>query len=347
MFFKIKALADAGVKVHLHAFTYGRKTHEMLEQFCHSVHLYDRQMNPLLMLSGKPFIVRSRKSDELLERLGADDHPILFEGDHTTFYIDHPQLRDKRKYLRIHNIESDYYRALSKVEYSIFKRLYLRLESWKLSRYHPSRHAQGVIVLSEKDGQHVGLENRPTHFIPPFHGSREPIFHERKRPFALYHANLTVGENRQALQFLLDEVFRDSSHRLMIYGDGMDPKMSQQVDGMSNVSHYEGPQDELLQLIIEAQVNVLPTFQSTGMKLKLLYSLFNGGHCLVNPPMVEGTGLGDLCEVAQDGAAMREALDTLMEEDFHSSAFEARRKILVGRFSNSKNAQKLIEVLFA
>ena len=55
---------------------------------------------------------------------------------------------------------------------------------------------------------------------------------------------------------------------------------------------------EIHQLIKDAQVNVLPTFQATGIKLKLLAALYMGRHCLVNSFMVENTGLEPLCRVA-------------------------------------------------
>ena len=43
---------------------------------------------------------------------------------------------------------------------------------------------------------------------------------------------------------------------------------------------------------------LLPTFQSTGIKLKLLSALFLGNHCLVNESMVLETGLECLVEIA-------------------------------------------------
>ena len=66
----------------------------------------------------------------------------------------------------------------------------------------------------------------------------------------------------------------------------------------------------------DAQVNILRTDQPTGMKIKLLHALFCGRHCLVNSPMVAGTGLGDLCCVADTAEAMRSELNRLMQTDF-------------------------------
>ncbi len=48
----------------------------------------------------------------------------------------------------------------------------------------------------------------------------------------------------------------------------------------------------MTELIREAQINILPSFNTTGIKIKLLNAIFNGRHCLVNPAAIAGTGLG-------------------------------------------------------
>lgn len=43
VFFKIKELYKAGIKVHLHSFEYGREHAEELEKWCYSVDYYPRK----------------------------------------------------------------------------------------------------------------------------------------------------------------------------------------------------------------------------------------------------------------------------------------------------------------
>ncbi len=54
-----------------------------------------------------------------------------------------------------------------------------------------------------------------------------------------------------------------------------------------------------------AQINVLPTFQATGIKLKLLMALYTGRHCIVNQPMVDNTGLEELCSIQNTAEEMK------------------------------------------
>ncbi|MBK7268626.1 MAG: hypothetical protein IPI07_03635 [Flavobacteriales bacterium] len=89
VYYKVTALAELGVKVHLHCYSYGRKPAAELEQFCESVHYYPRSTSKHLLLSALPYVVVSRKSEELLDRLLQDDHPILFEGLHACHFWTH------------------------------------------------------------------------------------------------------------------------------------------------------------------------------------------------------------------------------------------------------------------
>ena len=84
MFYKIKALHSIGVAVHLHCFEYGRGIQPELEKYCASVHYYQRQEGHKGFSLQLPYIVASRNDEQLWERLNADEHPVLFEGVHTT-----------------------------------------------------------------------------------------------------------------------------------------------------------------------------------------------------------------------------------------------------------------------
>jgi hypothetical protein len=47
-------------------------------------------------------------------------------------------------------------------------------------------------------------------------------------------------------------------------------------------------EEKMAQLIREASVHLLFTYQVSGVKVKLLHALANGQYCLANKEMVEG-----------------------------------------------------------
>jgi len=105
--------------------------------------------------------------------------------------------------------------------------------------------------------------------------------------------------------------------------------------------------DDFSRLVADAQINILPTFQATGIKLKLLLALHQGRHLLVNTPMVENTGIEKLCHIADSPAEMKKMIKKLSALEVSAATLELRKKVLVENgFSNNHNAKKLIEFVF-
>ena len=55
---------------------------------------------------------------------------------------------------------------------------------------------------------------------------------------------------------------------------------------------------EMDELIKKAHIHLLPSFNKTGIKIKLLNALFNGRFIVTNPAAVEESGLETLCRIA-------------------------------------------------
>ena len=100
---------------------------------------------------------------------------------------------------------------------------------------------------------------------------------------------------------------------------------------------------EMMDLIRNAQVNVMVTDQPTGLKLKLMNALYNGRFCLVNDDMVRGTALGQLCVMAETPEQFIAEIKRLMDEDFTEDDIEERDDALKELYQNDKNAQLIIE----
>lgn len=346
VFYKLKALSAAGVKIHLHCFEYGRKPQKELEKFCTEVFYYPRQNAKSMLFNTLPYIVLSRQSELLKERLLQNNYPILFEGLHSTFYLNDVALEDRRKIVRTHNIEHDYYENLAKVERNIFKRYYFFNEAGKLKKYeNVLKHAQSVAAISPNDTVYLSGKYSGVSYLPAFHPYDEVKTLPGKSDFAFYHGNLGVGENNEAALFLVNKVFNDLPYKLVIAGSKPSDDLQKVVKEHSNVALYsDRTPEQIRELIATAQCNILPTFQSTGIKLKLLAALFAGRHCIVNTPMVANTGLESLCILADTASEMKQRLKEVMESK-SEPAFPERKAILESSFSNAKNALKLMEMV--
>lgn len=350
VYYKLKALHKQGVKVHLHCFKYDREGNGKLASVCHKVYYYKRRTGPLAAMSLKPYIVASRRSDELLNNLLKDEHPILFEGLHSCYYIDHPKLKNRFKVYRESNIEHHYYYNLAKAERNLLKKFYFLSASIKLKRYQKVlEHAQLMLTVSKADTLYLQAHfpHKKVIHMPSFHPSDDFNILTGKGNYALYHGNLSVPENTIAAEFLAKEVFSRTDIPLVLAGLNPPESLKRIANNGGNIKLVSNPSDEeMFDLIRNAQLNVLVTFQGTGLKLKLLNTLYNGRHVIVNKTILNGTGLDELCTVRETAETIHNSAQELIEIEFDQNELQHRRKLLNGSYSNRNNAKNLIEYIF-
>ena len=347
VYYKIKTLSDLGAKIHLHCFEHDRPRSEILDKICEKVFYYERKVFFRYFFNRKPFIVNTRKDDDLLTNLSQDNYPILFEGLHTCFLLKEPSLKDREKIVRMHNVESDYYKALSKQESNVFRKMYLYSESYKLKKFEQIlNHAQAILAISEKDQTDLESKYENVHYVPAFHSNENLSSRIGMGGYALYHGNLDVIENVRAALFLIKKVFNDLDVPLVIAGNDSRGIIKEAIKNRKGIKLVQQPETkELNRLLIKAQMNVLPTFQATGVKLKLLNALYKGRHCIVNPEMVEGTQLDQVCIVSKDAAEMKENVVKYASISFSEKIRNERRIVLERRFSNVKNGLMLGNII--
>ena len=126
IFYKIKAISELDCKIILHCFYSNRSFSSELEKYCDQVHYYPRKHNlKTILFSKNPFLVASRTSNKLLENLKTKNYPIFFDGLQSTGISKHIDLISRKKYLRIHNIESVYIKKLAHSERNPIKKILL------------------------------------------------------------------------------------------------------------------------------------------------------------------------------------------------------------------------------
>ncbi len=348
VFYKIKALHDLGIKIHLHCFNYGRDESPELEQICEKVYYYPRKKFYQAIYSKVPYIVGSRQSDELLTNLTADNHPILFEGLHTCFYLKHPALKDKMKTVRMHNVEWDYYRSLKEAESNYLIKFYFNLESKKLKKFEDElKNADKIFAISKSDYEYLRQSYETISYVPAFHNNETVTSKTGKGNFILYQGNLSVVENNQAAMFIAKKIAEGMPHKFVFAGKNPTSSLKKEIKNIKNIELIENPPfEKMAQLIADAQINLLLTFQNTGIKLKLLNSLYRGRFVLVNGKMVNNTGLEELCITEDNPNATKRILSDLMETDFTQTDIEKRKVILDEAFSNRANALKIAKEIF-
>jgi hypothetical protein len=276
-----------------------------------------------------------------------DNAPILFEGLHSCYYLNDSRLSRRFKIVRTHNIEHDYYTNLAESEDKLLKKIYFKQEANRLKSFEQElQYADLIAAISANDSYHFKRNFKSVYTVSAFHPYNKVAIKEGIGSYALYHGNLAVAENNLGALFLVKEVFSKTSFPLVIAGNQPSNELINAVKKHHHIKIKGNISTaEINDLIANAQINVLPTFQATGIKLKLLAALYCGRHCLVNNPMVANTGLEELCVVKDSAAEMAQEIEILKNVPISESMIVERKNLLENSFSNCFNAKILVGFL--
>jgi ribosome recycling factor len=131
-----------------------------------------------------------------------------------------------------------------------------------------------------------------------------------------------------------------------IVGDKPSPALKALAERYPHIKLFDHlSTDQISELISQAQINVLPTFQNTGIKLKLINVLYQGRFVIANDMMVKNTGLENLCTVANTAKSIIEQIEKLMEVEFSMNNLQERKMQLTKKFNNQSNVTLLLTLL--
>lgn len=346
VYFKCKVLKQAGWYIILHVWEYGRHHDPRISEIADEVYYYKRRKYIYGILGFHPYIIRSRTSGELKKRLIKEEYPILFEGIHTIHPLLPSGIPNRLTLVRTHNIEHRYYRGLMISSKKWWHRLFFRKEAWLLEQEEFNLVlADGLLAISRTDEKYFSTWHPQVYFLPPFHPFqyRPPL--SGKGTCILYQGNLSVPENDFAAMFLVENVFAQlPEFPCVIAGSGPSRKLKKRILKYPHIRLVESPEDhEMQHWVNQAHIQLLVTFQSTGMKLKLLHALHEGRFVICNPMMTAGTGLEELVIHAETAHDMIKACRKVLDELWQPQ--KEREVCLSEHFSNLNSLQILENIL--
>ncbi|MES2130985.1 MAG: glycosyltransferase [Bacteroidota bacterium] len=349
VFHKIRCLHKKGIKVILHCFEYGnRKPAPELEKFCHKVYYYKRETSPLNQVSLLPYNVKSRINEQLKKNLMDDEYPILFEVLHTCYLLNDPDLTQRKKFFRHSNIEHEYFLELAKVETSVLKKIYLKLEAFKLKRFEKQiQFSECILAVSESDLRYfkTTYPHTPSVYLPSFHPFDTIQSKPGKGNYILYHGNLSVPENYVAALWLIEHVFSKLPYPVIIAGLNPPTHLREKINAYKHIELKENCSEEDMQdLITNAQIHCLYTAQATGLKLKLLNVLYSGRYVIANTNILVGTSLAEACELCNTPEEYISMINRLFVKEFTVAEIEKRRSV-IAVMDNEEKTNRLIELI--
>lgn len=345
VFYKVKALHEIGFAIHLHCFTEDRfEVAPELQNITEQVYIYKKNKNPFFLFSKFPFPVVCRFRPELIANLAKVQAPILFEGLHTTMILRKTALPNK-KYLRLHNIESNFYAGMSRNETNYFKKIAYHFASKKYLEYEKTiPDFDHVFTLSCYENEKVKTLTDRVSYVPVFHGNQKKEQLSAHGDFALYHGDLRLADNKNAAKFLI-KVFKEiPDYKLVIASSNGRKMVETRSKELKNIAFVELKSNaQLDDLFKRAHINVMLSFQKSGTKLKLINALFKSRFCLVNENMIDDAEVLKFCELATTKEEFIKQITLLSTKPFLD--LQERHIGLTKVLSDTKNAMDIQKII--
>lgn len=344
LFYKIKALSELGVSIYLHIFYDYREDFSGLMPYCKTINAYKKNKFFIKHFSLLPYCVTSRLSKELVNNLNRSNATILFESIRTTGVLKSNLFKHKIA-VRCHNIEHEYSWGLYRSEHNWLKKAAFLIEGYKLKYYETilnKAHILFPISYNEYSYFDKHFKNKSI-FLPAFHGNKKLQVENGFGKYALYHGDLSTADNIKSAFFIIN-IFKDLKEKLIIASSTKNSKLLEEINKHKNISFsLVSSENELSELIKNAHINVLYSFQKSGTKLKVFNALYKGRHCILNNNMIDDPDILQLCKVAENEKDYKSAVRTLFIQEY---ILTEERVEALKKYDAKQNAEQIIKAIF-
>ena len=341
----VKALHKEGVKVRLHCFVYGSfSPHDALKEVTDEVYYYPRITWPALLSPGMPYIVASRKNPKLLADLNSDSSPILFEGIHTTGFLE--EFKDRKKLLRAHNIEHQYYNHLAQNSQR-FQYLFFQRESLALERYECNHACEFDHVFAISTGDQAWFEKKGAKcdFVPAFHGIEKTDIKNGRGNYLLYQGDLSIESNQKAVLELLKAPGIDQ-YPVVIAGRSGERTFEEKLTKCSNLRREVDVSEEAMtDLIKDAQIVLVHSKHSSGMKVKIFPALYHGRFIVANDNCMTKTPVDNEMHEYKHVNELASVIQNIWPLEFNDDYSKTRTEALRGIPDDREKARMIMRYL--
>ena len=344
------ALVGAGINIHLHLYAEKKNVHANLIKNCVEVFFYRRNIGHKGISIGIPYSVSSHADKSLIINLERDLYPILFEGIQTSFFLNQGYFNNRKTLIRLQCSQKIYFQELLDILPRSLNKLRLSIEGNQCGIYETKIIKSNVsntiseIASDELTGSTHQVINS---IIPQFIGMPTPFSIEGQGSFCLFHGRLSEKATEHAALWLLNNVFNTLDIPLVIAGENPSTQLEEAAHKQLHTCLVANPsENEMMELIKKAQLNILPSFVSHGADNAILHSMMIGRHILTNKKAKTIVALDEIIHYAVEPREFIKKIIELFEQPFEIEEIEMRESFLNCHFHDLKSAQELIKLLY-
>lgn len=219
----------------------------------------------------------------------------------------------------------------------------------KLRKYDTHlKDADVLLCLSQTDYDYYKekFPGKKIELMYVFHENQAMTSTPGKGNYLLYHGNLSVLDNYMAVIDLLNKELKDCNQLIILAGKDPDPSLVEYLKNKPNVQLFRNPSNEHLnELVQNAQICLAIANNPSGIKLKLINSVYKGRFIFSNEAAFAGSGLED-CVVNISNDFSPAVIEEYMQKEFTKDEIERRKNILSEKYDNLKNAAAIVNAIF-
>lgn len=347
VFYKIKALHEIGVQIYLHCFVDDiPELSNALKNITKEIFFYKNKKTILNFFSFTPYSIKYRNDKSIIYNLKKNDVPVLFESMKTISM--YRKIDYSKRFMRLHNIEFDYFFGIYKSETNVIKKCIFLLESFKY--YFIGKKIKDfnkVIALSINDFNYITNLGLTSTYLPLFHGNSIKEYSSSFGKYAIFSGDLKTSENKKSLKFIVSVFEKLNMYKLVIVVNDEINFVNKLVSGNKNmevIKLYDF--EHLKQLYADAHIAIMYSFQQSGTKLKLVNALYNSRHCLINDNIVDDPRVTSICNIANSKVDFENKINYLIKKPYTIEDYNIRKKVLLEVYDDNLNAIKLSEMIF-
>jgi len=307
---RMQFAAQMGSKIHLICFTkepVSEQAQQKLRRCCASINILQRPRNYLQLLHPKrPYSASTRNSKTLPDIVSSiiqhsEIDVVCLESVHVGEIVPLLKSADVPLIVRLHNIESLYFRELGRAYKKPSLKLIYMWEANKLAKYEECIYteSQGILCVSCAESELLA-RSYPGLYVAwlPAAIKLETSANDRhdSGPIIAFSGSMYLPNNIEAVEWFAYKVFPKvlrSVPNAEFWIIGRRPARAVQKLGNLQNIRVIGEVPNTHHLLLEARVVVAPLFHGAGVKIKVLEAIGLGRLVVASSHAINGTTLED------------------------------------------------------
>ena len=350
LYWMLKSLQQEGIQTHLHVFQTNKLKSTVSENCAQHTTYYQIKSGHCGFSFMAPFGISSYYDKKLITTLNQDKYPIVFHGIETTFNLKEINIKDRKIFVRVMKSENTNDQTGNKLSFINKNAKWHDLFAIPKSTYETGVINRFPVLVAHQDMKDkFDLQDKKINItlIPNFIGIPAYLGEPGNGSFCLFHGNFNNANTTKAAHWLLENVFNKIDIPLVLAGANPSKELEIAAHKQLNTCLVANPtQNEKMELIKKAQLNILPGMVNDVQKHEMMQSIIFGRHILSLEPPESLCHFKKVVHFENNRESFKLKTKSLFESLFPEEEKNNREAFLQKNWHDTSSAKQLIKLLY-